>query len=198
MSGLAVAFGPVTGGFLLEHFWWGSVFLVNVPIVIVAVGAGAILLPTSRDPEVARFDILGTVLSIAAIGLLVFTVIAGPRYGWTSVPTIGGFAVSALLLAVFIWWELRTAKPLINVRIFRIPTFSAAAGSIAAASFCLFGFIFIITQYFQFVLGYSTLSAGVHTLPFAIFAGITAPIAAKLALRFGLKPVGMVYEPVEA
>jgi len=189
VSGLAVAFGPVTGGFLLEHFWWGSVFLVNVPIVIVAVVAGAILLPTSRDPEVARFDILGTVLSIAAIGLLVFTVIEGPRYGWTSVSTIGGFAVSALLLAVFIWWELRTAKPLINVRIFRIPTFSAAAGSIAVAFFCLFGFIFIITQYFQFVLGYSTLSAGVHTLPFAIFAGITAPIAAKLSLRFGPKPV---------
>jgi EmrB/QacA subfamily drug resistance transporter len=189
VSGLAVAFGPITGGFLLEHFWWGSVFLVNVPIVIIALVAGAILLPTSRDPEAHRFDVLGTLLSIGAIGLLVFTVIEAPRWGWTSVATIGGFVGSALLLAAFIGWELRVEKPLINVRIFRIPRFSAAAASIAVAFFCLFGFIFMITQYFQFVLGYSTLSAGLHTLPFAIFAGVTAPIGARLALRFGARPV---------
>ena len=189
VSGLAVAFGPITGGFLLEHYWWGSVFLVNVPIVAVALLAGALLLPTSRDPDAGRFDVVGTVLSIGAIGLLVFTVIEAPRWGWTAPATLLGFVGSAVLLAVFIGWELRVPKPLIDVRVFRIPRFSAAAGSIAVAFFCLFGFIFIITQYFQFVLGYSTLSAGLHTLPFAVCAGVTAPIAARLSLRFGPRPV---------
>jgi EmrB/QacA subfamily drug resistance transporter len=189
VSGLAVAFGPVTGGFLLEHFWWGSVFLVNVPIVIVALVAGMVLLPSSRDPEASRFDALGMVLSIGAVGLLVFTVIEGPHAGWTSARTLLGFAGAALLLAGFVVRELRTPHPILDVRVFRIARFSAAAGAISVAFFALFGFIFMATQYFQFVKGYSTLSAGLHTLPFAVFSGITAPIAARLALRYGPRPV---------
>jgi EmrB/QacA subfamily drug resistance transporter len=186
---MAVAFGPVTGGFLLEHFWWGSVFLVNVPIVAVALTAGWFLVPTSRDPDAGAFDVIGTVLSISGVGLLVFTVIEGPRWGWNSITTILGFLVSALLLALFVLWERTREHPLLDVRVFRIARFSAAAGSIAVAFFTLFGFIFIVTQYFQFVRGYSTLSAGLHTLPFAIFAGVTAPNAARLALRFGPRRV---------
>ncbi len=189
VSGMAVAFGPVTGGFLLEHFWWGSVFLVNVPIVAVALIAGWFLVPTSRDPEAGRFDLLGTVLSISGVGLLVFTVIEGPRWGWNSLATILGFIGAAVLLTLFVLWERTREHPLLDVRVFRIARFSAAAGSIAVAFFTLFGFIFIVTQYFQFVRGYSTLSAGLHTLPFAIFAGITAPNAARLALRYGPRRV---------
>ena len=189
VSGMAVAFGPVTGGFLLEHFWWGSVFLVNVPIVVVALVAGWFLVPTSKDPESGRFDVLGTVLSISGVGLLVLTVIEGPRWGWNSTSTIAGFAGAAVLLALFVVWERSREHPLLDVRVFRIARFSAAAGSIAVAFFTLFGFIFIVTQYFQFVRGYSTLSAGLHTLPFAIFAGVTAPNAARLALRFGPRRV---------
>ncbi len=189
VSGMAVAFGPVTGGFLLEHFWWGSVFLVNVPIVIVALVAGWVLVPTSRDPDAGRFDALGTVISILGVGLLVLTVIEGPRWGWNSPATIGGFIGAAALLALFVLHELRVEHPLLDVRVFRIARFSAAAGAISVAFFTLFGFIFIVTQYFQFVRGYSTLSAGVHTLPFAVFAGVTAPIAARLALRFGPRRV---------
>ncbi len=189
VSGMAVAFGPITGGLLLEHFWWGSVFLVNVPIVVIALVAGWLLVPTSRDPDAGRFDVVGTVVSILGVGLLVFTVIEGPRWGWGSPPTIGGFVGAAALLALFVWHELRVEHPLLDVRVFRIARFSAAAGAIAVAFFTLFGFIFLVTQYFQFVRGYSTLSAGVHTLPFAIFAGTTAPIAARLALRFGPRRV---------
>ncbi len=189
VSGAAVAFGPITGGFLLEHYWWGSVLLVNLPIVAVALLAGAILVPTSRDPEVGRFDIPGIVLSISGIGLLVFTVIEGPHWGWNSLTTFSGFAASLALIAGFVWRELRTDHPMLDVRVFRIPRFSAAAGSIAVAFFALFGFIFLATQYFQFVRHYTTLSAGLHTLPFAIFAGITAPFAARLAMRFGPRRV---------
>jgi DHA2 family multidrug resistance protein-like MFS transporter len=189
VSGLAIAFGPVTGGFLLEHFWWGSVFLVNVPIVIVALVGGALLVPSSRDPEVGRFDVIGMLLSISGISLLVYTVIEGPRWGWTSTTALLGFTGAALLLVAFVAWELRVSKPLLDVRIFKVARFTAAATAIALAFFALVGFIFLMTQYFQFVKGYSTLSAGVHTLPFAIFAGVTAPVGARFALRWGPRRV---------
>ncbi len=184
-SGLAVALGPVTGGWLLEHFWWGSVFLVNIPIILVALPLGAWLLPSSKDPGAGRLDPIGLVSSVAAIALLVFTVIEAPHKGWTSIDTIAGFLAFAALFATFIWWERRRRDPMLDVTVFRNARFSAASFSVAVAFFGLFGFIFLITQYFQFVRGYSTLEAGLHTLPFAFAAGIAAPIAARLALRFG-------------
>ncbi|MEZ5180199.1 MAG: MFS transporter, partial [Acidimicrobiales bacterium] len=93
VTGLAVALGPITGGWLLEHFWWGSIFLVNVPIVMVALAAGHVLVPTSRDAHAGRFDPVGVVSSIVGIGVLVWTVIEAPGHGWTSATTIGGFAI---------------------------------------------------------------------------------------------------------
>jgi EmrB/QacA subfamily drug resistance transporter len=189
VSGMAVAFGPISGGFLLEHFYWGSVFLVNVPIVIVALVLGAVFIPTSKDPNPHGLDFPGLGLSIAMVGLLVYTVIEGPHRGWLSVETLASFAGTLVLLAAFIKRELSTSEPLLDVRVFRNARLSAATGSIGIAFFVLFGFTFLVTQYFQFVRGYSTLSSGIHTLPFAIGAGITAPIAARLALRFGTKRV---------
>ncbi|MFM7064281.1 MAG: DHA2 family efflux MFS transporter permease subunit [Actinomycetes bacterium] len=189
VSGLAVALGPVSGGWLLEHFWWGSIFMVNLPIVAVALLAGWRLVPRTRDPDAGRLDPVGLVVSVAAVVLLVFTVIEAPRYGWASARTVGGFVGTALLLVGFVLWELRRDHPMLDVRVFRIARFSAASLSVAIAFFGLFGFIFLITQYFQFVRGYSTLSAGVHTLPFAVAAGVMAPVAARLAIRFGTKIV---------
>jgi EmrB/QacA subfamily drug resistance transporter len=189
VSGAAVAFGPVMGGLLLEHFWWGSVFFINIPIVAVALIAGRSLVPTSKDPTAHRIDKIGFVLSIAVIGLLVYTVIEGPHRGWLSAATLLGFVGSAILLAVFIAVQLRIAEPLLDVRVFRSARFSAGTGSIAVAFFALFGFTFLVTQYFQYVRGYSTLSSGLHTLPFAIGAGVTAPFAARLALKLGTKRV---------
>jgi EmrB/QacA subfamily drug resistance transporter len=189
VSGLAVAVGPVTGGFLLEHFYWGSVFFVNVPIVVFALVAGWLIIPTSKDPDSGRFDLLGTILSIAGVGLLVFTVIEGPRWGWGSVTTLTGFAVAAVLLVLFVLWELRTRSPLLDVRVFRNAAFSSAAAAISISSFAMFGFVFLATQFFQFVMGYSTLSAGLHTMPFAVFVGVTAPLGARAALHFGPRRV---------
>jgi EmrB/QacA subfamily drug resistance transporter len=185
VSGIAVALGPVTGGWLLEHFWWGSAFLVNVPIVVVALFAGRELLPTSRDTRAGRFDLVGLILSIAGVSTLVYTVIEAPRHGWTAPVTLGGFLLPAVSLAAFIAWELRRDDPMLDVSVFRNARFSAASASVAVAFFALFGFIFLITQYFQFVRGYSTLSAGVHTLPFAVAAAVAAPIAPRVASRFG-------------
>jgi EmrB/QacA subfamily drug resistance transporter len=189
VSGMAVAFGPVSGGFLLEHFYWGSVFLINVPIVIIALVLGAVFIPTSKDPNPHGLDFPGLGLSIAMVGLLVYTVIEGPHRGWTSVETLTSFAGALILLFAFIKRELSTNEPLLDVRVFRNARLSAATGSIGIAFFVLFGFTFLVTQYFQFVRGYSTLSSGVHTLPFALGAGVTAPIAARLALKFGTKRI---------
>ena len=188
-SGIAVAFGPITGGALLEHFWYGSIFLVNVPIVIVTLVAGQVLIP--RLPRVAEhpFDIRGVLLSTAGVTSLVLGIIEGPQWGWASTGTLVCFAVAAVLLTVFALLELRTEGPLLDVRVFKIPRFSGGALSISVAFFCLFGFIFLITQYFQFVKGYSTLSAGVHTLPFAIVAAVFTPIAAVVALKVGSRLV---------
>jgi EmrB/QacA subfamily drug resistance transporter len=189
VSGLAVAIGPVTGGLLLRHFSWSSVFYVNVPLVLIALVAGMRLLPESRDPRPGRFDPVGAVASIAGVGLLVWTVIEAPRHGWASVTTIAGFAGSLMILAAFVSWQLRRPDPMLDVRLFRNPRFTAASGAIALAFFGLFGFIFLITQYFQVVLSYDPLRAGVATLPFAVVTGLLSPAAIALMKRVGTKAV---------
>ena len=187
VSGLAVAIGPVSGGLLLEHFSWNSVFYVNVPIVIIALVAGMRLLPESRDPGAGRFDPLGALLSVAGIGLLVWTIIEAPRHGWGSAVTTGGLAGAAVLLAAFTAWQLRRPDPMLDVRLFRNPRFTAASSAIALAFFGLFGFIFMITQYFQVVRGYDPLRAGLATLPFAIVTGAMSPLAIAAMKRAGTK-----------
>ena len=189
IAGAAVALGPVTGGFLLDHFSWGSVFMVNVPIVIAAVVAGWLIVPTSRDPAAPRVDVVGALLSIVGLIGLVYTIIEAPRHGWTSLETVGGFAVSLAVLATFIAFELRHEDPMLDVRFFQNPRFTAASVSVTLVSFALFGFIFMSTQYLQFVMGYSPLSAGVHTIPFALAVMVMAPRSAKLVERFGTKRV---------
>ncbi|HEX5613848.1 MAG TPA: MFS transporter [Acidimicrobiia bacterium] len=184
-SGMAVAAGPITGGWLLEHFWWGSVLYINVPIVVIAVTATVLLVPESRDEHVPRLDIAGLVLSILAIGALVFTIIEAPEWGWASASTIAGFALSAVLIAAFVVWELRADAPMLPVRIFENLRFSAASVAIAAAFFALFGFIFLITQYFQLVRGYSPLEAGVRTLPVATAIAVSAVLAPRIVARVG-------------
>lgn len=189
VSGLAVALGPLSGGWLLRHFWWGSIFFVNVPIVVLALAAGWVLVPDSRDSNAGRFDRVGFLTSIAAIVALIYTVIEAPHRGWSSPLTIAGFVAAAVLLVGFVTWERRTHEPLLDVRVFANARFSAASVAVTVSFFALFGFIFLVTQYFQFVRGYDTFAAGVHTLPFAAAAMVTAPTSARLALRFGTKLV---------
>jgi hypothetical protein len=161
------------------------VFLVNIPIVAVSLLIGHFLIPDSRDPERHPFDTVGLILSVVAVGVLVYTVIESPRWGWGSLRSNLGFVLAIVALASFVRYEWRREHPLLEVRFFRNARFSAAAASTGIAFFCLFGFTFLVTQYFQFVRGYDPLSSGLHTLPFAVGAGVTAPIAARLALRFG-------------
>jgi EmrB/QacA subfamily drug resistance transporter len=187
VSGLAVAIGPVSGGLLLRHFTWSSVFYVSVPVAIVALIAGRLLLPNSRDPKAGRFDPLGALLSVAGITLLTWSIIEAPQHGWASAATIGGIFGAVAILLVFAWTQVRRPDPMLDVRLFRNPRFSAASGSIALAFFGLFGFIFMITQYFQVVRGYDPLRAGVATLPFAIVTGALSPVAIMIMRRIGTK-----------
>ncbi len=188
-SGLGVAIGPVTGGLLLEHFSWHSVFWVNLPIGLLALVAGAFIVPTSRDPRQTRLDPLGALLSIVGLASLLFGIIEGPTKGWTHPLVVGGFVVAAAALGSFVAWELRTSAPMIDMSVFRNPRFSAASGTITLVFFALFGSLFLMTQYWQLVHGYSPLEAGVRLIPYAATMMIVAPISARLVERAGTKRI---------
>jgi MFS family permease len=167
VGGVAIALGPIVGGWLLEHFRWPSIFIAMAPVAAAAIVLVAASVPTSKNPDAGHLDITGLVLSTATMALLVFTIIEAPDYGWGSARTLAGFAVPAVLLAGFIVRERRAAHPMLDVRLFRNMRFSAASGAVTVSFFTLFGFIFLMTQYFQFVRGYGPLSTGVHLLPVA-------------------------------
>jgi EmrB/QacA subfamily drug resistance transporter len=188
-TGVAIATGPVVGGYLLEHFNWGSIFVVNLPVAAIAIVAGAVLLPTSRDPNAGSLDWVGFLLSASGVGLLVWAIIEGPREGWTSATVLACFAAAAILLTIFVLWERRQLHPLLDVSVFKDMRFTAASTAVAMAFFALFGFIFLITQYLQLVQGFTPLQAGVRTVPFAAATAVMAPIAIVLMHRFGTKIV---------
>ncbi len=188
-AGVGIALGPLTGGFLLEHFYWGSVFLVNVPVVVIGVLAGIFLIPDSRDPSAPRLDVVGGILSIFGLGALLYAIIEGPDRGWTNDVTLVSFAIGGILLAAFFWWEARSDHPMLDLSFFKNPRFSAASGAIAVTFFSLFGALFVLTQYLQFVLGYSPLETGVRLLAFAIPMMIIAPLSPRFVDKLGTKLV---------
>ncbi len=129
VTGAAGAIGPVASGWLLGHFWFGSVFLVNVPFILVALVLGAFLLPKSRDPEQGALDPVGAVLSIVGIASLVYGLIEAPDKGWTSTTALLSFAVGAIAIACFAWWETRVDEPMLDMSYFRNAAFSTAAAT---------------------------------------------------------------------
>ena len=187
IAGVAIAMGPIVGGWLLEHFSWASIFIAMAPVAAAAAILVALVVPTSKDPDAAAPDIPGLVLSSATMALLVFTIIEAPAYGWAA-----GAAWLALPPRLSCWSrssraERRAAHPMLDVRLFRNLRFSAASGAVTVSFFTLFGFIFLMTQYFQFVSGYGPLSAGVHLLPVALSVGAGSVAGTQLAVRAGTK-----------
>jgi hypothetical protein len=189
VSGLGVAIGPTLGGSLLEHFGWGSIFTVNLPIVALALVTGRLVVPPSKNPHPKALDLFGAVTSIAGVVALVYAIIRAPTYGWLSARTIGIGAVGVALLAAWVAFELRSSHPMVDLRVFRNARFSAASFSVTMIFLALFGWLFLLSQQMQFVLGYNTLQAGVRALPFAIAIGAVSQPAAKLAARAGTKAV---------
>jgi EmrB/QacA subfamily drug resistance transporter len=188
-AGVGVALGPVVGGFLLDHFWWGSVFIVNVPIVAVAIITARLLVSESRSPIAHRIDWTGAVLSGVGLVVFVWAIIEAPSKGWTSTPVLAAAVVSATALMAFVAWERRVDEPLLDVRMFRNARFTAASTTVTVLFFALFGFLFLSTQYLQFVLGYSPSAAGLRMLPYAGAMIVAAPLSSKFVARFGTKRV---------
>src|SRR3954469_16024963 len=166
-SGIGIAIGPVAGGWLIEHASWSWIFLVNLPIVTLALLAGHFLVPESRDDSKPRLDLRGFALSFVALSALVWGLIEAPSRGWTDALVLASFAFAALTLATFVAWERRAPEPMLDMKLFRNPRFSASSASISLAFFALFGMIFFLTQYLQGVLGYTAFEAGLWTMPVA-------------------------------
>ncbi|MDH4144381.1 MAG: MFS transporter [Acidimicrobiia bacterium] len=184
-AGLGSGIGPVVGGLLLSKFSWASVFWINVPIVAGGAIAAIALLPDSRNPAAARFDPLGAVLSIVASVVLLYAIIQAPETGWTSPTIIAGFVAAAALIVAFVWWETRTSAPMLDMALFRDPRFGASNLALTIAFFCMFGMFFLLSQYLQFVKGYTPLGAGLRMAPFSLIMVVVTPRSARLAERFG-------------
>jgi EmrB/QacA subfamily drug resistance transporter len=189
VTGVAIALGPIVGGWLLEAFDWRSIFFAMTPVALVAGVLVAGYVPTSRDPGAAGTDRGGFVLSTAAIGLLVYAIIEAPSYGWGSTRTLSSFALMVALAVAFVSWERRAPNPMLDLSLFRNARFTAASAAVAISFFALSGFIFLVTQYFQFEKGYGPLSTGVRLLPVASCVAIASIVGARLAVRFGTKLV---------
>ena len=189
MVGVGVAAGPISGGWLLEHFYWGSVFMVNVPVAAVAIIGGILFVPTSRDPAAPPIDLPGLILSSIGITALVYTVIEAPNWGWGSVHTAAGFAAAVVVLAAFALWERHTPQPMLDVSVFANRRFSGGSLAVTAGFLTLFGFIFVITQYFQFIKSYSAFETGVRLLPVAISIAVASIVGPRIVERIGTTTV---------
>jgi EmrB/QacA subfamily drug resistance transporter len=187
VSGIGIGLGPIIGGVLLAHFWWGSVFLVNVPIVCVALVLCAVFVPTSRDPSTPRLDPVGALLSMIGLSLLLWTIIQAPERGWGSAATIGGFLASIAVIGAFAYWEMHRDQPMLDLTFFKNPRFTVANVAVTMAFFAIAGAVFIVTQMLQFILGFDPLEAGIGLLPVAIMFMVFAPIAPRIVERFGSK-----------
>ncbi len=187
VSGLGIAVGPALGGWLLEHYWWGSAFLLNVPVVVLGIALSSSLVPESKDIRAPRLDLVGAGLSILGLTTLVWAIIEAPSEGWTDRHVLAGFGVATVVLAIFAAWELRVRDPMLDLRFFRDHRFSASAVSVTLVFFALFGSVFFLSIYMQSVLGYGPLEAGLRLTPIA--AGLIAggPVAMWLAQKVGEK-----------
>ncbi len=187
MMGVGIAVGPLAGGLLLARFSWGSVFLVNVPLLIAGGIAAWRLVPESRNPSADPPDPVGSVVSIAGLGLLLSAIIEAPAHGWTSARVIAMGAAGLALLAAFVAWEAHCAHPMLKLAFFRSPRFSAAIAALALGLFPLAGALFVVTQALQFDLGFSPLQAGVRILPMAALIAVAAPLSTPAVRAVGSK-----------
>lgn len=189
VSGAGTAFGPLLTGWVLEHYSWHGAFLISLPLILIAMVSGAYLLPRSSDPEHTKLDLLGSALSVVGLVALVYAIIEAPHHGWLSGETLGVFAVGAVALAAFVWWELKTKNPMLDVRLFKIRAFGISSLVLTLVFFALMGMFFNMSQLTQLVWGYGPLEAAVKMLPMSaaiVFASVMSP---RLVNKFGKKAV---------
>ncbi|WP_405861954.1 MFS transporter [Streptomyces sp. NBC_01515] len=196
VNALGFATGPLLGGFMLNHFWWGAIFLINIPVAALALVAAVALVPESKNPRGDRPDLLGALLSTIGMAALVYAIISGPAHGWTSGRVLLTVAVAVVVLAAFAYWENRVPYPMLDLDFFRDRRFTGAVTGVVLITFGMAGSLFLLTQHLQFVLGYGPLEAGVRTAPLALvivalnFSGLaakwTARLGAPVAIGLGM------------
>ena len=189
IAAISVPLGLLVGGALLDHFWWGSVFLFNLPIVALAFISGAFLVPESRHPMPPRIDPVGAILSVSALSILIYALIDAPSRGWLDPLIIGEFVVAIGLGSIFVAYELRSNHPMLDIRLFRNPRLSSGAGANTLGSVALIGFLFILTQYFQFVRGYTPFETGLAIMPLVFGFIVGTRSAPRLVAAIGTKVV---------
>ncbi|MBX7069865.1 MAG: MFS transporter [Microthrixaceae bacterium] len=188
LAGAGGALGPLMSGLVLKAgWWWGSVFLVNVPLVVLLIALSTFLVPNSKNPNGERLDPPGALLSVVTLGALVFGIIEGPEKGWLNGLVLGSFALAIVAGAAFVAWELKATHPMLDPRLFKLRGFGMGSLTITLSFFCMFGTFFLISQYLQFVHGYDALGSAVRTLPSAVVMVIVSPRSPKLVARFGLR-----------
>ncbi|WP_306324079.1 MULTISPECIES: MFS transporter [unclassified Streptomyces] len=187
VNSLGFAVGPLLGGVLLDHFWWGSIFLINIPVAVLGLFAVITLVPESKNPQGDRPDLLGALLSTIGMTGVVYAIISGPDDGWTSTPTLASAAIGVVFLAAFVTWELRIPYPMLDMHFFRNQKFTGAVAGAILVAFGMGGSLFLLTQHLQFVLGYGPLEAGLRTAPLAltIVALNLTGVGAKLLPKMG-------------
>jgi MFS family permease len=193
VAGASAILGLLMSGLLLEAWSWQSVFALNVGLAVVAIIGAARFIPESAEPGAPRLDLFGAALTVAGLGVLVYSVIEAPTHGWGSVETIGGIAVGLLIMVGFVAWEARRQHPLIDPRLFRHRAFTAATLSITVQFFAFFGLVFLMLQYLQLVRGDTPLVAALSMIPMALAMMPSARgIAPRMAQHIGAMRVCVV------
>jgi EmrB/QacA subfamily drug resistance transporter len=186
VNSLGFAVGPLLGGVMLDHFWWGAIFLVNIPVAVIGLVAVLALVPESKNPQGDRPDLLGALLSTIGMTGVVYAIISGPDDGWTAASTLTSAVIGVVVMAGFVVWELRIPHPMLDMHFFRNQKFTGAVGGAILVAFGMGGSLFLLTQHLQFVLGYGPLEAGLRTAPFALtivalnLTGVGARVLPKL------------------
>ncbi|WLQ36665.1 MFS transporter [Streptomyces castrisilvae] len=188
-SGLGMAVGPVAGGVLTDVFGWSAIFLVNLPIGVVLLVAGARSLEETRNPNAPAIDVPGTVLSVLGVGALTYGLIEGGARGWTTPVILGSFTAGVILLAAFLAVEARRSAPMLPLPLFRQRLFTVSNTAMVVVGFAFMGSSFFFSQFFVYVQGSSILRAGLQTLPVSLGMVIVSPYAGRLAARYGFRIV---------
>jgi EmrB/QacA subfamily drug resistance transporter len=190
-AGAGASIGPVVSGVLLENYWWGSIFLINIPVALLGIIGAYLLVPDSKDPESERLDFGGALLSVVGLAALLFGIIEAPIKGWLSAETLISVIVGLVVLGLFVWYELRSDHPMLPMEFFKSRSFAIGALSITLVFFAMFGMFFTVVQFMQFVLGYSALTAAVRTLPFTVALIAVSGVVPRFVEKFGIRRIIM-------
>jgi EmrB/QacA subfamily drug resistance transporter len=189
VSSLSMVIGPLSGGLLVDHFGWHSVFLVNVPFCVLAIVGALLFVPKGHRERNVPLDPIGALLSILAVGFLLLAIIQAPDWGWTSPAVLGSAAVAAVFAYGFVRWERTFSHPMIDMSLFSNRMFTSASLAVTLAFFASFGASLLSTVFFQSVQGFSALRTGMMTMPVAVAMMIIGPNVAKIVNRFGTRDV---------